>query len=299
MNLKRIKDDAREDYENYLKTTPEGQKNSAAMARLENWAEHFEPTLLSEDWQDDEHCVVVVGDKNSSVQMTINCIGTYNEGLLDWGIIDTYDHRKNWKNLPDDDWFLVNAIRIKLTHDDKLGTDLLYTIDDFLGENLIFGSDEDEFDDEIADSRRVSDSKDNVRAAIQEMLVERGLDSEVDINDVDINYYGEDSDEVAEAELCNGCVCHVFQDEQDAYDFVKNPDNVQFTDYLEGAQSDEDWIDYLIKGGVDADKAAELVETGNWQAIKEIILDSDGAEWFLGEYSGDMFYPEVGYVIYF
>lgn len=151
----------------------------------------------------------------------------------------------------------------------------------------------------VADSRRIKDSEGDIRAAIEEMLVERGLDNEVDINDVDINYYGEDSDEVASAELCNGCYCHVFQDEQDAYNYVKNPENVEFTDFLESAQSDEDWVNYLINGGVDADEAEELVASGNWQRIKEIILDADGAEWFLGEYGGDVFYPEVGYVIYF
>lgn len=156
MNLKkrmyRVSDDTLDEIN---ARTPEGQKRSAAMKRLENWAEHFKPTILSEDWSDDEHCTVVLGDKNSSVKMTINCVGTYNEGLLDWGIVDTYDHRKNWKGMPDDDWFLVNAINIKLTHDDRLSEDLRYTIDDFLGENLVFGSDD---SDEIYDSRRVSDN---------------------------------------------------------------------------------------------------------------------------------------------
>jgi len=151
MNLKnkmyRVKDNGYDDYYNYLESTPEGQKRSAANARLENWAEHFQPTLLSEEWDDDEHCTVVLGDKNSSVKMTINCIGTYNEGLLDFGIVDTYDHKRS--GMPDDDWFLVNAIRNELQDNDEL----FYTFFDFLGENLMFGSNE----DEISDSRKIKD----------------------------------------------------------------------------------------------------------------------------------------------
>lgn len=147
---RKVKDNGYDDYENYLKSTPEGKKHDEAWERLESFAETFEPIILDENWEDEENCVVTLGDENSSIQLLVNCYGTHDEGLQDWAIINDY----KGKGLPDDNFFLANAIRNKITHDDELGDKLFFDIYNYLSENLVFGSND---SDEIYDSRKVKD----------------------------------------------------------------------------------------------------------------------------------------------
>lgn len=166
---RRVKDDLADELNNYR--SPEDKKHDEAWDKLESFAQTFEPTILNEDWKDEENCVVTLGDKNSSVQLIVNCYGTYDEGLKDFAIVNDYEGY----GMPDDNFFMANAIRNKATHDDELGDKLFYDIYYYLSENLTFGSNE----DEISDSRkRMKDSEGGNFKYIAEVEVDLSVEDE-------------------------------------------------------------------------------------------------------------------------
>lgn len=93
---------------------------------------------------------------------------------------------------------------------------------------------------------------------------------------------------------------YIFNSEEEAVDAVLNGDEHQNAiDYIDGAQSEDEWVKYLIDGGVDADYANEIVENQDWDAIIKIIVDSDGPEWFLSDYSGKVHNLSNGQLLYY
>ena len=192
----------------------------------------------------------------------------YYQGLLDPERVDPDQSRK------DADAFVSN----------------LY---DYLGEyedtiNGVF----DEYDEQIGDSvRRVKDSESEIKAVIDEVLSDYFPDLTVE----DYHIYGEREDGLLAEPEISGCDMYVFKTESDAKAYILDGYGVECVD---GAMRDDEWVDYLINGGVEPETAEDLIERQDWQGVVEVLLDTAGAEWFLASYSGDVFY-NGGYAIYF
>ncbi len=98
----------------------------------------------------------------------------------------------------------------------------------------------------------------------------------------------------------DGCNGSIFNNVNEAYESVLSGENHQNAiDYVDGAQSDDDWIDYLINGGVNPEKAKQIIMNGDWNQVVQIILDADGPEWFLSTYSGEVYDLPNGQLLYY
>jgi len=107
---------------------------------------------------------------------------------------------------------------------------------------------------------------------------------------------------VNDHEFCGASNCHgyIYDSEEDAYNSIVNGENKRYAiDFVESAQSDDEWVDYLIRGGVNARKAKALVKNGLWDKIVKIIVDADGPRWFLSEYSGKVYTLPNGKLLYY
>lgn len=140
--------------------------------------------------------------------------------------------------------------------------------------------------------RRVKDSETDIKAAIDEVLADYFPNLTVD----DYHIYGDNEEDglLAQPEI-DGCDMYVFSSEYAANAYILDGYGI---DCVDGAMRDDEWVDYLINGGVEPDVAENLIATEDWQSVVEIILDSAGAAWFLTSYAGEVFH-NGGYAIYF
>ncbi len=93
---------------------------------------------------------------------------------------------------------------------------------------------------------------------------------------------------------------YIFDTEEEAEESVLNGDEHQNAiDYVNGAQTDEDWIKYLIKGGVNPSMAERIINNGDWNSVVNIIVDKEGPEFFLSTYSGRVNELPNGKLLYF
>ena len=98
----------------------------------------------------------------------------------------------------------------------------------------------------------------------------------------------------------HGCVGHIFRNEEDATNSVLYGDDHQNAiDSVDGAQSDEEWVDYLIKGGVEPHLAESMIANQQWDKVIEIIVSKSGPEWFLSGYSGEVHNLSDGSLLYY
>lgn len=140
--------------------------------------------------------------------------------------------------------------------------------------------------------RRVKDSDENsIKTAIDRVLSDYFPKLTVD----DYHFYGEREDGLLAEPEIDGCDMYVFKTEPEAKKYILDGYGVECVD---GAMRDDEWVDYLINGGVEPEAAEDLIARQDWQGVVEVILDTAGAEWFLSAYSGEVFY-EGDYVIYF
>ena len=91
------------------------------------------------------------------------------------------------------------------------------------------------------------------------------------------------------------CSAYIFQTEKEAFDYCLDEIG---PDYCECAMRDEDWVSYLIKGGVNPSLAKRIIRNGDWKEVTRIILDSEGPEFFLSSYSGQSWYLDNGKILY-
>ncbi|MBQ0023111.1 MAG: hypothetical protein KBT29_07725, partial [Prevotellaceae bacterium] len=98
----------------------------------------------------------------------------------------------------------------------------------------------------------------------------------------------------------HGCEGFVFDDAEDATNAILNGfEHQNAIDYVNGAQSDEDWIQYLIRGGVDKRTAIQIIQNNDWEQVVQIIVDKAGPEWFLSQYSGEVHSLSNGQLLYY
>ncbi|MDO4511365.1 MAG: hypothetical protein Q4B68_06075 [Bacteroidales bacterium] len=98
----------------------------------------------------------------------------------------------------------------------------------------------------------------------------------------------------------HGCYGYIFLTEEEAYNSVLYGQEHQYAiDNVDGAQSDEEWIEYLIHGGVPAKKAKQIIDQQNWDEVVRIIVNACGPEWFLADYSGEVYSLSDGSILYY
>lgn len=98
----------------------------------------------------------------------------------------------------------------------------------------------------------------------------------------------------------HGCNGFIYNNEEEAKQSVLNGEEHQNAmDYVKDAQSPEDWIGYLVEGGIDENQAINMVRNGDWNGIVNVIVDKEGPEWFLSQYSGQVHELTNGQLLYF
>lgn len=92
----------------------------------------------------------------------------------------------------------------------------------------------------------------------------------------------------------------VFDTYEDAEASVLSGDNHQNAlDFVSGAMSDEDWINFLKASGVPEENAEEIVNQERWEEVVKIIVAQNGPSWFLSTYSGTYTLLENGKLLYY
>lgn len=92
----------------------------------------------------------------------------------------------------------------------------------------------------------------------------------------------------------------IFRNEAEAEESILHgEDHQNAIDCVNGAMGDEEWIKYLIGGGVDDNIASRIIRKHNWDKVVEIIVSTDGPEWFLSTYSGYVHRLSDGSLLYY
>lgn len=98
----------------------------------------------------------------------------------------------------------------------------------------------------------------------------------------------------------HGCYGYIFRSEEDAVNSILYGDDHQNAiDLVNGAQSDKEWVDYLIKGGIDKNVARAVISKQDWDSVVKMIVRKDGPEWFLSTYSGQVHHLSDGSLLYY
>jgi hypothetical protein len=140
--------------------------------------------------------------------------------------------------------------------------------------------------------KRIKDSREGVEQAIQDWMYESNKEY-IDINDIYLEYYGEDRLLVATAEL-DRATAYIFKSEEDAEAFVAENYGA---DFITGVTSDEGWID-ILSSYIEREEAEQIVASQDWQEVADIMLEEEGPEWVLSPDTGGSYYYG-DYVIYY
>lgn len=98
----------------------------------------------------------------------------------------------------------------------------------------------------------------------------------------------------------HGCDGSVYNSEEEAEeDILNGSEHQNAVDYVEGAMTEEDWIDYLDKCGFDKQQAVDIIRSGAWGKLVEIIVGNEGPQFFLAQYSGKVHDLSNGQVLYY
>lgn len=92
----------------------------------------------------------------------------------------------------------------------------------------------------------------------------------------------------------------VFDSIDDAKDCVLNGDEHQHAlDFVEGALTEDGWVDYLKDTGVDQVEAIRVIQNQDWEELLRIIVNAFGPEWFLSSYRGEVYGLSNGSLLYY
>lgn len=98
----------------------------------------------------------------------------------------------------------------------------------------------------------------------------------------------------------HGCDGSIYNSEEEAEeDILNGSEHQNAVDYVEGAMTEEDWIDYLDKCGFDRNQAGDIIRSGAWGKLVEIIVGNEGPQFFLAQYSGKVHDLSNGMVLYY
>lgn len=98
----------------------------------------------------------------------------------------------------------------------------------------------------------------------------------------------------------HGCDGHVFDNSGAARESVASGfDHQNALDYVDGCMRDDEWVDYLIGGGLERDKAEEIIKAQDWEKVVSIVLKTSGPERFLSDYDGQVHVLSNGKLLYY
>lgn len=98
----------------------------------------------------------------------------------------------------------------------------------------------------------------------------------------------------------HNCDGSVYNSEEEAEEDILNGDEHQNAiDYVEGAMTEEDWVDYLEHCGYNRQQAEDIIYSGAWGKLVEIIVGNEGPQFFLATYSGKVHELSNGMVLYY
>lgn len=141
-----------------------------------------------------------------------------------------------------------------------------------------------------------------IKESVRKVLKEDDMSTKNEVERL-VKRLGSSIDEwLSPTEFCDkhGCGGYIFNSEEEAYDSIINGDEHQnAVDYVDGAITDEEWVSYLVGGGIDEQTAQGIIANGDWDAVVGIIVDKEGPEWFLSQYSGRKYYLEDGQILYY
>lgn len=124
---------------------------------------------------------------------------------------------------------------------------------------------------------------------IESFLKEKGLYN-APLEWIDDNYFRDS----------HGFDGYIFDTEDEAVESIMDGENYQnAVDYVEGAQTDEEWVDYLISGGVNPRLAKTIIANQDWDKVVTTILMHNGPEFFLSSYSGKKYQLPNGKLLYY
>ncbi len=157
----------------------------------------------------------------------------------------------------------------------------------------------DEYWNGIPESRIHRIVKESVRRALKEEVGD--IKSEVEQFVREFSNGNEVAEWFDDKSFCDdhGFNGSIFNSEDEADNYVLTDGLQNAIDSVNGAQTEEDWISYLINGGVDEGTAEQLINNGNWEGVVKIILDKEGAPFFLSTYSGRIHDLSDGSLLYY
>lgn len=98
----------------------------------------------------------------------------------------------------------------------------------------------------------------------------------------------------------HNCDGSVYNSEEEAIeDILNGSEHQNAVDYVEGAMTEEDWIRYLDSCGYNKQQAEDIIYSGAWGKLVEILIGNEGPEFFLATYSGKAHDLSNGKVLYY
>ena len=98
----------------------------------------------------------------------------------------------------------------------------------------------------------------------------------------------------------HGFVGSIYNSEEEAEEDILNGDEHQNAiDDVENAMTEEDWVDYLEHCGYNIQQAGDIIRSGAWGKLVEIIVGNEGPQFFLAQYSGKVHDLSNGMVLYY
>lgn len=98
----------------------------------------------------------------------------------------------------------------------------------------------------------------------------------------------------------HGFVGSIYNSEEEAEEDILNGDEHQNAiDDVENAMTEEDWVDYLEHCGYNIQQAKDIIYSGAWGKLVEIIVGNEGPQFFLATYSGKVHSLSNGMVLYY
>lgn len=98
----------------------------------------------------------------------------------------------------------------------------------------------------------------------------------------------------------HGFVGSIYNSEEEAEEDILNGDEHQNAiDDVEVAMTEEDWVDYLEHCGYNIQQAKDIIYSGAWGKLVEIIVGNEGPQFFLATYSGKVHSLSNGMVLYY
>ena len=99
----------------------------------------------------------------------------------------------------------------------------------------------------------------------------------------------------------DGCNCEgwIFKSEKAATRYIYGDGLQMFMDFCDGACTEEDWINILIKQGFTKRQASKVINEKDWKKVVRMMTQTEGPRFFLSQYSGQVNTLSDGSLLYY